>query len=56
MTELREILKVKEKEREVYVQHLNLSSSDPMYGARLLEQQSTKMLELQAQNDEFERR
>jgi intergrase/recombinase len=36
--ELREILKVKEKEREVYINHLNLSSTDPMYGAKLLEQ------------------
>ena len=37
VNELRDILKVKEKEREVYINHLNLSSTDPMYGAKLLE-------------------
>jgi hypothetical protein len=38
MQELREILKIKEKEREIYINHLNLSSTDPNYGAKLLEQ------------------
>tara|TARA_B110000285_G_scaffold227792_1_gene289679 strand:+ start:144 stop:284 length:141 start_codon:yes stop_codon:yes gene_type:complete len=46
MTELRDILKVKEKEREIYINHLNLSSTDPKYGAKLLEQQSTQILSI----------
>jgi hypothetical protein len=38
VTELRDALKVKEKEKEIYITHLNLNSADPQYGARILEQ------------------
>jgi hypothetical protein len=40
LLELRETLKVKEREKEIYLNHLNMSSTDPRYGAKLLEQQS----------------
>ena len=36
--------------------HLNLNSADPNYGAKILEQQSEKLLALQTANEEFEHR
>jgi hypothetical protein len=44
--ELRETLSTKEKERQVYVQQLNLGNTDPNYGHKILEQQSAKLIEL----------
>jgi len=38
VTELRDALQIKEKEKEIYVSHLNLNSADPNYGAKVLEQ------------------
>ena len=35
--DLRDTLKVKEQERQIYIQHLNLGQNDPNYGSKLLE-------------------
>ena len=35
-TELRDALQIKEKEKEIYVSHLNLNSADPNYGAKIV--------------------
>jgi hypothetical protein len=56
LLELRENLKVKEKEKEIYLSHLNMSSTDPRYGAKLLEQQSDQIADLKMQKEELERR
>lgn len=56
LSELRATLKMKEKERQVYIDHLNLNSADPHYGAKILEQQSARLLDLQIANEELERR
>ena len=56
MTELRDALAIKEKEKEIFVQHLNLNSADPNYGAKMLEQQSEKIIALQTANEEYELR
>lgn len=56
VTELRTVLKVREKERDIYINHLNLGHSDPQYGARLLEDQSNQIIGFQTANEELERR
>jgi len=47
VSELRDALNIKEREREIFIQHLNLSQGDPKYGAKMIEQQSTQIMGLQ---------
>ena len=56
MSELRDALNMKEKEREIFIQHLNLNQSDPNYGTKMIEQQSTQIMELKSANEEFSKR
>lgn len=46
VSELRDALNIKEREREIFIQHLNLSQGDPKYGAKMIEQQSTQIMGL----------
>lgn len=56
MTELRDALKIKEREREIFIQHLNLSATDPEYGTKMIEQQSSQIMDLKSANEEFAKR
>ena len=56
VNELREALNLKEKEREVFIQHLNMSRADPFYGTKMIEQQSSQIVDLKSSNEEYARR
>lgn len=47
---------MKEREREIYIRHINLSSHDPNFGARMLEDQAERILQLTQANEEYEKR
>lgn len=58
--ELREALKVAAKERDLYIQHLNMTTGiaggDAQYGAKMLESQSNQIIQLSSANEELDRR
>lgn len=56
VSELRDALNMKEKEREIFIQHLNLSQSDPQYGTKMMEQQSSQIMDLKSANEEYAKR